>query len=64
MPNPGVVKAEMCWSPNRTLKLDFLNTRNIIILALYVFVFKFVHLATIVLVPVGGGLLSTDDAAP
>ena len=50
--------------PNRTLKLDFLNTRNIIILALSVFVFKFVHLATIVLVPVGGGLLSTDDAAP
>jgi hypothetical protein len=50
--------------PDRTLKLDFLNTRNIIILALSVFVFKFVHLATIVLVPVGGGLLSTDDAAP
>ena len=50
--------------PNRTLKLDFLNTRNIIILALSVFVFKFVHLATIGLVPVGGGLLSTDDAAP
>ena len=49
---------------NRTLKLDFLNTRNIIILALSVFVFKFVHLATIVLVPVGGGLISTDDAAP
>jgi len=63
MPNPGVVKAEMCCV-NRTLKLDFLNTRNIIILALSVFVFKFVHLATIVLVPVGGGLISTDDAAP
>jgi DHA2 family multidrug resistance protein len=37
--------------PNPILKLDFLNTRNIIILALSIFVFKFVHLATIVLVP-------------
>jgi DHA2 family multidrug resistance protein len=37
--------------PNPTLDLSFLNQRNIIILALSIFVFKFVHLATIVLVP-------------
>ncbi|PWT99490.1 MAG: MFS transporter [Terriglobia bacterium] len=37
--------------PNPTLKLSFLNRRNIIILALSIFVFKFVHLATIVLIP-------------
>ena len=37
--------------PNPTLKLSFLNRRNIIILALSIFAFKFVHLATIVLVP-------------
>jgi MFS transporter, DHA2 family, multidrug resistance protein len=37
--------------PNPTLDLSFLNRRNIIILALSIFVFKFVHLATIVLVP-------------
>ena len=37
--------------PNPILKLGFLNTRNTIILALSIFVFKFVHLATIVLVP-------------
>jgi DHA2 family multidrug resistance protein len=37
--------------PNPTLKLSFLNRRNIIILAVSIFVFKFVHLATIVLVP-------------
>src|SRR6201996_5001823 len=37
--------------PNPILKLDFLNTRNIIILALSIFVFKFLHLAAIVLVP-------------
>jgi DHA2 family multidrug resistance protein len=37
--------------PNPILNLKFLNTRNIIILALSVFVFKFMHLATIVLVP-------------
>jgi DHA2 family multidrug resistance protein len=37
--------------PNPTLKLSFLNRRNIIILALSIFVFKFVHLATVVLVP-------------
>jgi DHA2 family multidrug resistance protein len=37
--------------PNPTLKLSFLNRRNIIILALSIFAFKFVHLSTIVLVP-------------
>lgn len=37
--------------PNPTLKLAFLNHRNIIILALSVFAFRFVQLSTIVLVP-------------
>ena len=37
--------------PNPILKLGFLNTRNILILALSIFVFKFLHLAAIVLVP-------------
>jgi DHA2 family multidrug resistance protein len=37
--------------PNPTLKLSFLNRRNIIIIALAIFVFKFVHLATVVLIP-------------
>ncbi|HKE21558.1 MAG TPA: MFS transporter, partial [Bryobacteraceae bacterium] len=37
--------------PNPTLKLSFLYRRNIIILALSIFAFRFVHLATVVLVP-------------
>jgi DHA2 family multidrug resistance protein len=37
--------------PNPTLNLSFLNRRNIFVLALSIFVFKFEHLATIVLVP-------------
>jgi DHA2 family multidrug resistance protein len=37
--------------PNPTLNLSFLNTRNIIIIALSIFAFKFEHLATVVLVP-------------
>jgi len=37
--------------PNPTLNLAFLNRRNTIILALSIFVFKFTHLATIVLIP-------------
>ena len=37
--------------PNPTVKLSFLRSRNIIILALSVFAFKFVHLATIILIP-------------
>ena len=37
--------------PNPTVNLSFLNARNTIILALSIFVFKFGHLATIVLIP-------------
>jgi len=37
--------------PNPTLNLSFLNRRNTIIFALSIFVFKFSHLATIVLIP-------------
>jgi DHA2 family multidrug resistance protein len=37
--------------PNPTLDLSFLNRRNILILGGSIFVFKFVHLATIVLIP-------------
>jgi DHA2 family multidrug resistance protein len=37
--------------PNPTLNLSFLNRRNTIIFALSIFVFKFTHLATIVLIP-------------
>src|SRR6266481_2122819 len=37
--------------PNPTVNLSFLNRRNTIILALSIFVFKFLHLATIVLIP-------------
>jgi DHA2 family multidrug resistance protein len=37
--------------PNPTLKLSFLNRRNIVILALSIFAFKFVHLATIIVIP-------------
>jgi len=42
--------------PNPTLKLSFLNRKNTIILALAIFVFKFVHLSVLVLVP---GFLNT-----
>jgi DHA2 family multidrug resistance protein len=42
--------------PNPTLKLSFLNSRNTVILALSIFVFKFVHLSALVLVP---GFLNT-----
>jgi MFS transporter, DHA2 family, multidrug resistance protein len=37
--------------PHPMLTLSFLNRRNIIILALSIFAFKFVHLASIVLIP-------------
>src|SRR5258708_34840406 len=37
--------------PNPLVNLSFLNSRNIIILAISIFVFKFVHLASIILVP-------------
>src|SRR5260370_33734330 len=43
--------ARRLLQPNPTLSLAFLNRRNIIILAASIFVFKLVHLATIVLVP-------------
>ena len=42
--------------PNPALKLSFLNSRNTIILALSIFVFKFVHLSALILVP---GYLNT-----
>ena len=45
--------------PNPTLDLSFLNRRNTIILALSIFVFKFVHLSALVLVP---GFLNTIQA--
>jgi DHA2 family multidrug resistance protein len=48
--------------PNPTLKLSFLNRRNIIILALSIFVFKFVHLATVMLLP--GFLANIQDYRP
>jgi MFS transporter, DHA2 family, multidrug resistance protein len=37
--------------PNPLVNLSFLNSRNTIILAVSIFVFKFVHLASIILVP-------------
>jgi DHA2 family multidrug resistance protein len=37
--------------PNPNLQLSFLKRRNILILAMSIFVFKFVHLSTVVLVP-------------
>ena len=37
--------------PNPVVNLKFLNTRNIIIFAIAIFVFKFMHLSAIVLVP-------------
>src|SRR5215510_1810759 len=63
--NSGVIVAMLCagifllaaalvrriFYPNPTLSLSFLNSRNIIVLGLSIFVFKFVHLATIVHVP-------------
>lgn len=42
--------------PNPTLNLSFLNRRNTMLLALAIFVFKFVHLSVIILVP---GFLNT-----
>jgi MFS transporter, DHA2 family, multidrug resistance protein len=43
--------ARRITQPNPVLNLSFLNTRNIYIVALSIFVFKFMHLAAIVLVP-------------
>jgi DHA2 family multidrug resistance protein len=47
----GAAVVRRIVQPNPTLALSFLSRRNIIILALSIFVFKFVHLATVVLVP-------------
>ncbi len=47
----GAAWVRRIFHPNPTLSLSFLNSRNIILLGLSIFVFKFVHLATIVLVP-------------
>src|SRR5215469_12613345 len=47
----GAALVRRILQPNPILNLKFLGTRNIIILALSVFVFKFLHLAAIVLVP-------------
>jgi DHA2 family multidrug resistance protein len=52
----GLFLAAAAWArrmaqPNPILKLDFLKTRNIIILAASIFVFRFVHLAPIILIP-------------
>jgi len=47
----GATVVRRLRQPNPTLVLSFLNRRNTIILALSIFVFKFVHLATIILVP-------------
>jgi MFS transporter, DHA2 family, multidrug resistance protein len=47
----GAALFRRIFQPNPILNLKFLATRNIIILALSIFVFKFMHLAAIVLVP-------------
>jgi DHA2 family multidrug resistance protein len=63
--NSGVIVALLCagifllaaslvrriFVPNPTLNLSFLNSRNIIVLGLAIFIFKFAQLTTIVLVP-------------
>jgi DHA2 family multidrug resistance protein len=47
----GATVVRRMLEPNPEVNLKFLNTRNIIILATSIFVFKFMHLAAIVLVP-------------
>jgi DHA2 family multidrug resistance protein len=47
----GATIVRRMLQPNPVVNLKFLNTRNIIILATSIFVFKFMHLAAIVLVP-------------
>src|ERR1700692_2843869 len=47
----GAAILRRVFQPNPIVNLKFLNTRNIIILATSIFVFKFMHLATMVLVP-------------
>src|ERR1700723_955852 len=48
--------------PNPVVNLKFLNTRNIVILATSIFVFKFLPLSAIVLVP--GSLANIQDYRP
>ena len=47
----GAALMRRLTQPNPVLNLKFLNTRNIIIVALSIFVFKFMRLAAILLVP-------------
>jgi len=47
----GAALVRRIVQPNPTLNLSFLNRRNTIIFAFSIFVFKFTHLATIVLIP-------------
>jgi DHA2 family multidrug resistance protein len=47
----GAALVRRLVQPNPTLNLSFLNRRNTIIFALSIFVFKFAHLSTIVLIP-------------
>ena len=47
----GAALVRRLVQPNPTLNLSFLNRRNTIIFAISIFVFKFAHLSTIVLVP-------------
>ncbi len=47
----GAALVRRIFHPNPTLSLSFLKSRNIILLGLSIFAFKFVHLATIMLVP-------------
>jgi DHA2 family multidrug resistance protein len=47
----GAAVVRRLLQPNPILNLSFLNRRNTIIFALSIFVFKFTHLATIVLIP-------------
>lgn len=47
----GAAVVRRIVQPNPILNLSFLNTRNIILISLSIFFFKFEHLATIVLIP-------------
>ena len=47
----GAAWVRRMLQPNPIVNLSFLNARNTIILAISIFVFKFAHLATILLIP-------------
>ena len=47
----GAAFVRRMLQPNPTVNLSFLNARNTIILAISIFVFRFGHLATIMLIP-------------